>query len=242
MFSVRMDTDSKTYFSVATVVIAIPTGVKIFTWLSHLHNFATSFQTRMVWGIMFIWLFALGGLTGVVLSSASVDLLLHDTYYVVRHFHYVLSMRAVYAIIMAWFHWVPMISGTCYSDVLSRFFQWRLFVRVNLCFMPMHLLRFIGMPRRYITGVAKTCNLNKICTTRALFSFQMLVARLLCIWPGFGKMFYHLMSVRYGDPTMAFRCPSKRHTHVEAPRVLHVPTNVHVHVRSVETWNKKPPR
>ena len=146
MFSVRMDTDSKTYFSVATVVIAIPTGVKIFTWLSHLHTYCVIYRTRMVWGIMFIWLFMLRGLTGVVLSSASVDLLLHDTYYVVGHFHYVLSMGAVYAIIMAWFHWVPIISGSCFSDILSRFFQWGLFSGVNLCFMPMHLLRFIGMP------------------------------------------------------------------------------------------------
>merc|ERR1712027_176063 len=126
MFSVGMDTDSKAYFSAATVVIGIPTGVKVFAWLAHFNMTSLELTVEVMWGYLFIWLFTIGRLTGIVLSSASVDLLLHDTYYVVAHFHYVLSMGAVASLVMGVYFWVPVFIFRwcqCYlhADAHSRY-------------------------------------------------------------------------------------------------------------------------
>merc|ERR1712044_115474 len=115
MFSVGMDTDSKSYFSAATVVIGLPTGVKVFGWISHYNMSALEMTFEVAWGYFFVWLFTMGGLTGIVLSSASVDLLLHDTYYVVAHFHYVLSMGAVASLIMGTYYFFPIFTRTSFS-------------------------------------------------------------------------------------------------------------------------------
>merc|ERR1711868_171732 len=106
ILSIRMDTDSKCYFAAATIVIGIPTRVKIFSWIGHFCTGAVELTVTVIWGVLFIWLFTVGRVTGLVLSAASIDLLLHDTYYVVRHFHYVLSMGAVFSLIMGWYFWV----------------------------------------------------------------------------------------------------------------------------------------
>merc|ERR1719327_1004631 len=115
MFSVGMDTDSKAYFSAATVVIGVPTGVKVFRWCAHLNSASIELTSEVVWAVLFIWLFTLRGVTGVVLSSASIDLLLHDTYYVVAHFHYVLSMGAVASLIMGTYYFFPIFTGVSFS-------------------------------------------------------------------------------------------------------------------------------
>merc|ERR1719213_1621447 len=120
MFSIRMDTDSKCYFAAATIVIGIPTGVKIFSWIGHFCTGAVELTVTVIWGVLFIWLFTVGRVTGLVLSAASIDLLLHDTYYVVGHFHYVFFMGAVFSLIMGWYFWVYVFTGLG----VSEFFSW----------------------------------------------------------------------------------------------------------------------
>merc|ERR1719270_1796789 len=131
MFSIGMDTDSKCYFAAATIVIGIPTGVKIFSWIGHFCTGAVELTVTVIWRVLFIWLFTVRGVTGLVLSAASIDLLLHDTYYVVRHFHYVLSMGAVFSLIMGWYFWVYVFTGLRVSEFFSWVFLVGFFIGVN---------------------------------------------------------------------------------------------------------------
>ena len=189
MFTVGLSLNMKLYFTAATMVIAVPTGIKIFSWIATMWGGSVSFKTPMMWALGFIFMFTVGGVTGVVLANGGFDNYVHDTYYVVAHFHYVLSLGAVFGIFAGWYYWFGKMWGKMYNEFLGQLHFWIFFIGVNVLFFPMHFLGLDGMPRRYPDYADSQAYWNEIASYGyVIMAVGMLIFFANMIWSlAFGK-------------------------------------------------------
>ena len=182
MYTAGMSTNSQAYFMLATLTIAVPTGIKVFSWIATMWGGSIEFRVPMLWALGFVFLFTTGGVTGIVLSQAGVDRAYHDTYYVVAHFHYVMSLGAVFAIFAAIYYWIGKMSGRQYPETLGKIHFWLMFIGSNLTFFPQHFLGRQGMPRRYIDYPEAFAFYNSISSIGAFIAGISFVLFIYIVW------------------------------------------------------------
>jgi hypothetical protein len=234
MYSVGLDVDTRAYFTAATLIIAVPTGIKIFSWLATTYGGSLHLTPSMLFALGFVVMFTIGGLSGVVLANASLDIAFHDTYYVVAHFHYVLSMGAVFALFSAWYFWIPKITGLSYNMMLGKVHFMILFIGVNVTFFPQHFLGLQGMPRRIsdypdaFAGWNLVSSFGSIISViaTALFLYILYVqlvegnatARYPWLTPQFfSDLFQTLFNRNYNSLEWSLNSPPKPHAFVTLP-------------------------
>jgi cytochrome c oxidase subunit 1 len=234
MYSVGLDVDTRAYFTAATLIIAVPTGIKIFSWLATLYGGTLFLTPSMLFALGFVVMFTIGGLSGVVLANASLDIAFHDTYYVVAHFHYVLSLGAVFALFSAWYFWIPKITGLSYNTMLGKVHFIILFIGVNLTFFPQHFLGLQGMPRRIsdypdaFAGWNLISSFGSIVSVVATWLFLYIVyvqlvegtATQRYPWTTpqfFSDLFQTLFSRNYSSLEWSLNSPPKPHAFVSLP-------------------------
>jgi cytochrome c oxidase subunit 1 len=222
MFVAGIGVDTQAYFTFASMVIAVPTGIKVFSWIATMYGGSISFRTPMLWAIGFIFLFTIGGVTGVMLANAGADRSLTDTYYVVAHFHYVLSLAAVFAIFAGWYYWFPKMTGYMYSEMLGKLHFWLMFIGANVAFFPMHFLGLAGMPRRYADYPDAFAGWNFVASIGSYISFAGLIVFLVGIAYAFRRRVPAPANPwGVGATTLEWTLPSPApyHTHTTLPLV-----------------------
>jgi cytochrome c oxidase subunit 1 len=234
MYSVGLDVDTRAYFTAATLIIAVPTGIKIFSWLATVYGGSLHMTPSMLFALGFVVMFTIGGLSGVVLANASLDIAFHDTYYVVAHFHYVLSMGAVFALYSAWYFWIPKITGLSYNTLLGKVHFVILFIGVNVTFFPQHFLGLQGMPRRIsdypdaFAGWNFVSSFGSIISVVATFLFLYIVyvqlvegnatSRYPWLTPQyFSDLFQTLFQRNFNSLEWSLNSPPKPHAFVSLP-------------------------
>lgn len=224
MFTVGMDVDTRAYFTAATMIIAVPTGIKIFSWVATMFGGSLRFDTPMLWAIGFVFLFTIGGVTGIVLANGSLDIVLHDTYYVVAHFHYVLSMGAVFAIFGGFYYWFGKITGYCYNEVYGKIHFWLMFIGVNLTFFPQHFLGLAGLPRRYSDFHDSFAGWNQVSSVGSVISIVGVVWFIYIVYDAYVREIKFVgwtdNSGHYPSLEWAQASPPAHHTYNELPFVI----------------------
>jgi len=222
MFISGIDVDTRAYFMAATLVIAVPTGIKVFSWIATMWGGSIEFKTPMLWAIGFLFVFTIGGVTGVVLANAGIDEVLHNTYYVVAHFHYVLSLGAVFGIFAGFYYWIGKMSGHEYPEFWGKVHFWTTFIGVNLTFFPMHFLGLAGMPRRYPDYPEAFAGWNFVASIGAYISGASMLVFLYVVYRTFTSR-QHVADNYWGEYATTLEwtvsSPPPFHTFEELPQV-----------------------